>query len=153
MKVLLIVFTLVIKSSTSLAQQAVLSNGGEANGLGGTASFSIGQVFDAAISNSNFSIQEGVQQVYKINTDGLLVIENEFLSIYPIPSFEYLNIELKTTDSEFEYQVISLDGSLVYKGALHSPFSTINLDYLKTGEYYIVLKTYKQIFKSKIIKA
>lgn len=152
MKVKLVFFTLIINSSISFAQQVILCNGGETNGTGGTASYSIGQVFDFTSSNANFSIQEGIQQTYKVNTDGLLEMNSELFSIYPIPTSDYINIKLKSTDFEFEYYVISTEGSLVDKGTIQSPFSMINLSCLKTGEYHIVFKSDKQFFKSKIIK-
>ncbi|MBP5994506.1 MAG: T9SS type A sorting domain-containing protein [Crocinitomicaceae bacterium] len=152
MIVKLVLFFLVIHSTVSYSQQVILGNGGEANGLGGNASYSIGQVFDFTSFNSSFSIQEGVQQTYKINTDGLLEMESELFSIYPIPTSDFINIELKPTDFEFEYYVISREGSLVDKGIINSQNSTINLVDLKTGEYHVMCKSSKQFFTSKIIK-
>jgi hypothetical protein len=136
----------------AFCQQSIVSNGGEANGSGGTASYSVGQVFDMSISNNNYSIQEGVQQTYKVNTDGLLEMSTDLFSIYPIPTSEFITIELKSKHFEFEYYVISTAGSLVDKGIISSQNSTINLADLKTGEYHIVCKSDKEFFKSKIIK-
>jgi hypothetical protein len=152
MNVKLFVFAPVIYSSISFAQQLILCNGGEANGSGGTASYSVGQVFDMSISNNNYTIQEGVQQTYKVNTDGLLEMSTNLFSIYPIPTSEFITIELKSKDFEFEYYVISTEGSLVDKGIISPQNSIINLADLKTGEYHVVCKSDKQFFKSKIIK-
>ena len=105
-----------------------------------------------SISNNNFSIQEGVQQTYKVNTDGLLEMSTDLFTIYPIPTSDFITIELKSKDFEFEYYVISTEGSLVDKGIISSQNSTINLADLKTGEYHVVCKSDKQFFKSKIIK-
>ena len=136
----------------SEAQTTLVSTGGEANGISGTASYSIGQVFDFTSFNSSFSIQEGVQQTYKVNTDGLLEMSADLFSIYPIPTSDFITIELKSTNFEFDFYIISSDGSLVDKGIINSQNSTINLVDLKTGEYHIVCKSDKQFFKSKIIK-
>ena len=147
----IIIFCL-IATQHAFSQHSIVSNGGEANGAGGTASYSIGQVFDFTTFNSSFSIQEGVQQTYKVNTDGLLEMSTDLFSIYPIPTSDFITIELKSKDFEFEYYVISTEGSLADKGIVNSQNSTINLVDLKTGEYHIVCKSDKQFFKSKIIK-
>ena len=141
-----------IATQYAFSQHSIVSNGGEANGSGGTASYSVGQVYDMSISNNNFSIQEGVQQTYKVNTDGLLEMSTDLFTIYPIPTSDFITIELKSKDFEFEYYVISTEGSLVDKGIISSQNSTINLADLKTGEYHVVCKSDKQFFKSKIIK-
>lgn len=146
------VLAFILFALKSEAQTTLVSTGGEANGIGGTASYSIGQVFDFTTFNSSFSIQEGVQQTYKVNTDGLLEMSTDLFSIYPIPTSDFITIELKSKDFEFEYYVISTEGSLVDKGIINSQNSTINLVDLKTGEYHIVCKSDKQFFKSKIIK-
>jgi hypothetical protein len=152
MKVKLMVMMFILFALKSEAQTALVSTGGEANGIGGGASYSIGQVFDFTTFNSSFSIQEGVQQTYKVNTDGLLEMSSELFNIYPIPSSDFITIELKSTNFEFDFYIISSDGSLVDKGIIHSQNSTINLVDLKTGEYHVVCTSDKQFFKSKIIK-
>lgn len=152
MKVKLMVLAFILFALKSEAQTTLVSTGGEANGISGTASYSIGQVFDFTSFNSSFSIQEGVQQTYKVNTDGLLEMSADLFSIYPIPTSDFITIELKSTNFEFDFYIISSDGSLVDKGLINSQNSTINLVDLKTGEYHIVCKSDKQFFKSKIIK-
>lgn len=146
------VLAFILFALKSEAQTTLVSTGGEANGISGTASYSIGQVFDFTSFNSSFSIQEGVQQTYKVNTDGLLEMSADLFSIYPIPTSDFITIELKSTNFEFDFYIISSDGSLVDKGLINSQNSTINLVDLKTGEYHIVCKSDKQFFKSKIIK-
>ncbi len=136
----------------AFSQNSIVSNGGEASGLGGTASYTFGQVFDFTTLNSNFSIQEGVQQTYKVNTDGLLEMTAELFTIYPIPTTDVITIELKSNDSEFDYYIISTDGSLSEKGTIYTHLSTINLSELKIGEYQFVCKSDKSFFRTKIIK-
>ncbi len=136
----------------AFSQHSIVSNGSEANGLGGTASYTFGQVFDFTTLNSNFSIQEGVQQTYKVNTDGLLEMTAELFTIYPIPTTDVITIELKSNDSEFDYYIISMDGSLAEKGTIYTHLSTINLSDLKIGEYQFVCKSDKSFLRTKIFK-
>ena len=147
-----ILFFCLISFQHAFSQHSIVSNGGEANGLGGMASYTFGQVYDFTTFNSSFSIQEGVQQTYKVNTDGLLEMSAELFTIYPIPTTEVITIELKSNDSEFDYYIISTDGSLAEKGTINSHLSTINLSDLKTGEYQFVCKSDKFFFRTKIIK-
>jgi len=143
---------ILILPSIGYSQSAFTGVGGEAIGTGGSASYSLGQVFDGFSSNGTVSIQEGVQQAYILNTDGLLEMSPQLFSIFPIPTSDHIKIELKSSDFEFEYYVISTEGSLVDKGIINTQNSTINLADLKTGEYHVVCKSDKQFFKSKIIK-
>ena len=134
------------------AQSTILSLGGEASGAGGSASFSMGQLFDNSNSNSSYFIQEGVQQTYNLNTDGLLELNSKNFNVFPIPTIDFMNIELKTDESDFEYFIVSLNGNIVDKGRINKQLSSINISHINTGEYQLLCKSEKSFFTKKIIK-
>ena len=49
------------------AQEAITVAGGEADGIGGSASYSVGQVFYTYNEAGSFSISDGVQQAFEIS--------------------------------------------------------------------------------------
>ena len=89
------------------AQQAVVSAGAEAEGSGGTASFSIGQVFYNVSSGNNGYIVQGVQQPYEISViSSIHDAENIKLttSVFPNPVSEFLTLKIK--DADFVTRII-----------------------------------------------
>ena len=83
-----VICTLMFHASV-YAQQAVLSCGGNVSDVGGSVSFSLGQVAYTAVSDSGGSLNQGVQHTHEaclgdINNDGvistpdLLVLISEF---------------------------------------------------------------------------
>jgi len=81
------------------AQETILASGGDATGNGGTASYSIGQVFYSVHVLTEAYITEGVQQPYEIYIlsgmeDGeLITLESR---AYPIPAIPKSSINCIT---------------------------------------------------------
>jgi hypothetical protein len=146
-----ILFT-ILMPAIGFSQNAILGAGGEAIGTGGSASYSLGQVFDGFSSNGTISIQEGVQQTYILSTDGLIELSSETILLYPSPSIDHVNIEFKDENFNFNFVIISMEGYLMRKGFFNSPNSTIDLKDIPSGEYFIVLTSDTSYFKSKLIK-
>ncbi|MCC6722705.1 MAG: T9SS type A sorting domain-containing protein [Bacteroidia bacterium] len=71
------------------------------------------------------------------------------ISVYPNPAFESIKIEgLKKSD--FEYNIIALNGKSVKKG--NTLENSINIGDLKSGNYLIKIKENNNIYYSKFIK-
>jgi uncharacterized protein (TIGR02145 family) len=64
MKRTIILLSICLMQFVLVAQTALNGAGGDATGIGGEMSFSIGEVAYTSISNSNFTITQGVQQPY-----------------------------------------------------------------------------------------
>jgi hypothetical protein len=150
MKPILLIAILI--SNCCYSQKNALSCGGEAIGLGGTASYSLGQTFDNFSFNSNYSVQEGIQQTYKINTDDLIELDPEYINIYPVPVSEFITIEINNKESFFDYFLISMNGNIVGKGKINTNVSSLNLSNFPCGEYTLLLTSNSHFFNSKIIK-
>jgi uncharacterized protein (TIGR02145 family) len=64
MKKTIILLSICLMQFTLVAQTSLNGAGGDATGIGGEMSFSIGEVVYTSISNSNFTFTQGVQQPY-----------------------------------------------------------------------------------------
>ena len=82
-KYLLLIFFLISLCLSS--QEVITTTGREATGVGGTVSYSIGQVFFTTVTGTNGNIIQGVQQPYEIYIT-LDIGKNLELSVYPNPT-------------------------------------------------------------------
>ena len=84
------------------AQEATTSTAGNALGSGGSASYSVGQVGYSTYTDIGGSASAGAQQAYEIQT--LLGIDNLNISlelaVYPNPTVNLLNLQVKDFNSE-----------------------------------------------------
>lgn len=79
------------------------------------------------------------------------ITDNDIFSVYPNPTFDFINITSKNID-KFTIAIFNTLGESIY----HSPLSTNNLQFstrhLPQGIYFIQIKTNNQVFNQKIIK-
>jgi hypothetical protein len=136
------------------AQQNSIPSGGEATGLGGTASYSVGQVVYTTNTGTNGSVAQGVQQPYEISTTAGIneTTINLEMSVYPNPTTNYLT--LKTEDnSNLSYQLYDLQGKVIENKKINANSTTIKMEALPNAVYLLKIKNNSQIVKSfKIIK-
>jgi hypothetical protein len=74
----------------------------------------------------------------------------------PNPVNDVLNIEFSTS-SELTEQLITIEitntlGQVVLKEKMLNPHSSLNIQHLKSGVYYLELKTTNSIIRKKVIK-
>ena len=140
------------------AQSNTVAAGGQANGVGGTASYSIGQVDYNTAPGSGGTVTQGLQQPYEI-----LVISgieqtsiNLFASIYPNPTAEFVTLTLKVESNKIEnytYQLYDLQGKLLVNNKVEGNQTTISMAGLVNATYFIkVLNNNKEVKQFKIIK-
>ncbi len=76
---------------------------------------------------------------------------NEY-KIYPNPICDYLIIDLKNTNNIYSVEIIDTEGQCVYKCQLNAEnHHEINLQKLKSGLYFLIIKGNSGIFTQKII--
>ena len=81
------------------AQQTTVSAGGDASGIGGTFSYSIGQVVYTYNYGTDVIVAEGVQQPFEISTLGLDNYQiNLVMQTYPNPTKDYLVLNVHALD-------------------------------------------------------
>ena len=138
------------------AQESANTSGGEATGTGGTVAYSLGQALYSTHGVSGGSIAEGVQHAYEIYTVSLNEMNNNTsLSVYPIPTAEYLVLEIGDIKHEkLFYELYDLQGKLAISGKIMTRQTEINIANLSSGAYFIDVVTteHKKIQSFKIIK-
>ena len=95
------------------AQETTTTTGGDASGTGGTASYSVGQVFYTTNTGTNGSVAQGVQQSYEISTiTGINITGiNLELSVYPNPTTGYLTLKVEDVElSTLNFQLYDIQG-------------------------------------------
>ncbi len=107
------VFLLVTGITELQAQETIPASGGDANGVGGSVSYTVGQLVYTSITGTENSMEQGVQQPYEISViigiDEGNVDYIEF-NVYPNPVTDYL--QLKVSEDRFEnlsYQLYRCD--------------------------------------------
>ena len=139
------------------AQQAVVSNGGNAEGDGGSVSYSIGQIAYQSLENNDVTIHQGVQQAFEI----FIITSFEEMDLvkdwklYPNPNAGELYLshsDLSTTD-EMKYKIFDSQGRVIEIGRLTAnPFHIDMIPY-RPGQYTIQVIINNQMIRTfKVIK-
>jgi hypothetical protein len=143
-------------SITSIqAQQTTASAGGDASGIGGTFSYSIGQVVYTYNYGTDLIVAQGVQQPFEISTLGLDNYQiNLVMQTYPIPTKDYLVLNVHTIDlSNIIFQLYDVNGKLIETRTIFNPIETICMVNLPSSVYFLkVTHNSKEVKSFKIIK-
>ena len=161
-KLLLIVLSsaFAFSFSSSLAQEVIPASGGNAEGTGGSVSYSVGQLFYRIYPGTNGSVAEGVQQPYEISlVTGIAEAEGIILTVsaFPIPAKDFLILRVENYDFEdLEYLLYDVSGRLLKEGKVTSSETTIYMTNLVPAVYFLkVLQTtpsYLEVKTFRIIK-
>jgi len=152
---LLLAFSLIF--SMAKAQEAIPASGGEAEGSGGSVSYSVGQLFWHTHEGSNGSIAEGVQQPYEISVVTAIDEAEEIhltVMAYPNPTVDFLTLEVKNFEpSSFQYQLYDINGKLWQSEKITGHHTKIDASFLVPGTYFLKVTQENKDFKTfKIIK-
>ena len=137
------------------AQKSTNSAGGSKTDAGGSISYSIGQVFYTSTDTTTGTVSQGVQQVWVINeVTSVKKTSNIKVTVFPNPVAKYLNISIKGTDGATGYNLIDLQGRLVFQGELQGLTTKVDLNNsIGAGEYVLQIFSGKKTIKTfKIIK-
>ena len=151
------VFLLVTGITELQAQETIPASGGDANGVGGSVSYTVGQLVYTSITGTENSMEQGVQQPYEISViigiDEGNVDYIEF-NVYPNPVTDYL--QLKVSEGRFEnlsYQLYRSDGKLLQNKEIQSKETSVSMKDLTPGTYILKLAENRKAIKTfKIIK-
>ena len=137
------------------AQSAVVSVGGDAQGNGGSVSYTVGQlaVESAANSNGSITVLEGVQQPYEIMTVGVDDYPQIALDavVYPNPTDNLAQLRL----NGFEIPAAGLR-AILYDGSgkrlqtipVTGDLTPFQIGQYATGTYYLEVRDEKRILKT-----
>jgi hypothetical protein len=119
-------------------QQAVVVTGGDASGVGGSVSYSIGQV--AYTNDTGGFVNSGVQQPFEIT---ITSVDDSFrdlqLNLFPNPASQELFIEMKNTNKGISAEVLNSTGSLMDTIRLASTRTSIPVSHWAPATYMIRL--------------
>ncbi len=142
--------------SFSIAQQSVNVLGGNTTGIGGSVSYSVGQLTYTLISNSTGTINQGVQIPYEITTLGTDDFSTIVLQIKVFPNPTQSNVVLKISDFPLEnlfYKITDFNGKKIISEKILNFETPILLENQQLGIYFITVYQENQTLKTfKIIK-
>lgn len=123
------------------AQENLNTTGAEASGVGGTASYSVGQVVYNTNTGTNGSVAQGVQQPYEISVVTAIEAAKGIhlsTSVYPNPATDYLILSVADFESStLTYQLYDMNGKLLQYQNIESPQTTIVMGNLLPAVYFV----------------
>jgi hypothetical protein len=157
-KVKLGVFLLLGLGLTTIqAQETIPVSGGNASGIGGSASYTVGQIVYTNSSGTNGSVAQGVQQPFEISVE-TEIEEAKDLNIicmaYPNPTTNFITLKVDDYDKEnLSYNLFDITGKLVESKKVVDEETSIIMNKLVSGTFLLkVIKQNKEIKTFKIIK-
>lgn len=136
------------------AQQNTDASGGNASGIGGFASFSIGQLDYLTASDSLGNITQGLQQAYEILIiRGVEEIDIN-LTLYPNPAADFVVLSVQNTNIQnMTYMLYDAQGKVIVSQKLNTNQTSISMADLANDIYFIkVLNNGNELKVFKIIK-
>ncbi len=142
---------------TIQAQNAIPASGGNATGIGGSISYTIGQAVYSSYTETTGSVAQGVQQPYEISVvtgleEALEIILN--FSTYPNPATDFITLKIENYKTEnLTYQLYDINGSLLENRKIESIETTISMGKLIPSIYFLRITDNNKDAKTfKIIK-
>jgi hypothetical protein len=139
------------------AQETIPAAGGNATGVGGSDSYTIGQISYISLSGINGSLNQGVKQPYEISvvTDIKNVGEITLhYFVYPNPTRGALKLVIEGADYENQrFQLYDIEGVLIQDGKIEARETELSLEKLPTSLYFLkVIHNNKEAKMFKIVK-
>ena len=139
------------------AQQTIPATGGNATGSGGTASYTVGQVFYTTSTGTSGTVAQGVQQPIEISVvsgiDESTGI-NLACTVYPNPTADYLTLRIEgEVQPQYIAALYDINGKLLYRVKTIGNETTIPLVNFVPAVYFLKVANDTKIVKTfKIIK-
>ncbi len=139
------------------AQETIVASGGDATGISGSSSYSIGQSVYSTISSENISVSQGVQNAYEIleivNEKDAIASQLQFTA-YPNPTTDMVYLKTENIGTSILlYQLYSLSGQLLSNDTFTENTASITMKNFPHGTYFLkVISNEKTIKTFKIIK-
>ena len=139
------------------AQQVITSAGGNATGIGGSASYSVGQIVYKTNSGSLGSVSQGVQQPYEISIVSVFEEVDRIslvLSSYPNPTTNSLTLKVGNYNYEnLNYQLYDSNGRMLVESKIYRSETVLSMETLPAGSYFLKVNNGPMEVKTlKIIK-
>lgn len=137
---------LIFSSYATNAQNVLVASGNSKTDVGGSVSYSIGQLFQENTSGIDGSANQGIQ--FFFNDATLTIVElktNAVISTYPNPSTSILNIDTANYQSNtLIYSLLDAQGKVITNGKITSKTTTIHMAHLNVATYILNIKNVKR---------
>jgi hypothetical protein len=138
------------------AQQAVPASGGVASGVGGSATYTVGQAIYITAKGANGSVAQGVQHPFEISISGLNEVTdiNLNLLVYPNPVTDAVILTMGQYDfNNLSYQLSDITGKYLANKKINNSETTILMRDLPQGTYLLTVSNPNNKLKAfKIVK-
>ena len=138
------------------AQNTTAGSGGDIQGSGGLASYTVGQTIYTTTLGSGGTAVQGVQDPIIDVVDGIEKATDIHLemAVYPNPTIDLLTLHVLNYNSDFlSYQLYDIKGKIILTQSIRNEETTISLEYLATATYFLkVFDNEKPIKTFSIIK-
>ncbi len=150
-------FLLFLGLTSIQAQETTTTSGGNSTGVGGTVSYTIGQVIYITNIGSNGSVAQGVQQPYEIsvvsgieNGEGI----NLNCSAYPNPTTDFLTLKVENYKADnLSYKLYDISGKLLENKKIEGNETSIAMNNFLPSIYFLrVIDNNMEVKTFKIIK-
>lgn len=143
--------------SSVIAQESLNAAGGNASGSGGSASYSVGQVFYQTYSGTNGSVAEGVQQAFEISIISAIEEAQDInlrISVYPNPASDYLELKVESEKlKDINYQLYDTNGKLLQSEKITENQTSIAMFNFVPATYFLkVTQGKKEVKTFKVVK-
>ncbi|MDD4848506.1 MAG: T9SS type A sorting domain-containing protein [Bacteroidales bacterium] len=157
MKKVFLCFFVCVASFAAMAQSAFVTTGGDASGIGGIVSYTVGQTAYQQETSANGSITEGVQQPYEISVVGIDEHSEITLqaTVFPNPTSDYLTLAIDTENTNVQYELflLNVNGQLLQKIETTDSHTILDISSVAEGIYFLRVQSQNQVLKSfKIVK-
>jgi hypothetical protein len=138
------------------SQEAIPVSAGAAVGSGGSASYTVGQVFYTTYTTTAGSVSQGVQHSFEFQTlsNPALTTVKVTAVTYPNPTSDY--VILKISDSalnNLSYTLFDVTGKAISNGIINNGDTQIAMQQLAIGIYILKVNRHNQELKTfKVIK-
>lgn len=150
---LFITLLTIFSASHVFAQQSVLSAGIDASGVGGSISFSVGQIDYLSIDAANDSVYQGVQQPYELFVSGVIEMNDLDITIFPNPTTGKFFVSIEQLQGINSFKVLDLSGQLIRGGTINAPLQSVDISSFSAGIYFIQILSSDTVVKTvKVIK-
>lgn len=137
------------------AQESTLASGGDSTGVGGSTSYSIGQIVYTTNSGSTGTVAQGIQQAFYITTLSNPELKALTLSVqtYPNPTTDNIVLALTNVEiTDLSYVLYDINGRTIANALVNEVQTKIGMQNLTAGVYILKvnqnnaeLKTFKII--------
>jgi len=133
------------------AQNTTAGSGGDIQGSGGSASYTVGQTIYTTTTGSGGTAVQGVQNPIIDVVDGIKKAKDIQLemAVYPNPTINLLTLRVQNYNSDFlSYQLFDVNGKVIISQSIRNEETTISLEYLATATYFLKVFDNEQPIKT-----